>query len=180
MVLFRNGSLRILVATDIAARGLDIDHLELVINFDLPISAEVYLHRIGRTGRNGKSGTAVSLANLTESARLAEIEVTTGQMMQRKKLGFENQLGLGKNFQVPKTKTIVISGGRKDKLRPGDILGALTSQPNGLVADKIGKIDLHDHFTYIGIIYSHAQAAIEKLRASKIKGAKFKIHLIEP
>ncbi len=172
--LFRNGSTRILVATDVAARGLDIEKLELVVNVDLPINPEVYIHRIGRTGRAGREGTAVSIATAFEALKIVEIEKATGVKMIRQNLGFENQHGLGAEFQKTATKTIQIAGGKLDKLRPGDILGALTAQPGALVAADIGKIEIHERFSLVAITTQSADRALDKLRSSKIKGKKFK------
>lgn len=176
--LFRNGSLRILVATDVAARGLDIDSLELVVNVDLPISPDIYTHRIGRTGRAGRSGQAVSIATAYEYPKVMEIEKATGVKMIRQSLGFENQLGLGRDFQKTKMRTLLVSGGRADKLRPGDILGALTAGPSEIPAADIGKIEIHDRFSYVAIKSALAESALQKLRNSKIKARKFKIHFI--
>ena len=176
--LFRNGSLRILIATDVAARGLDIETLELVINVDLPSSTETYIHRIGRTGRAGRSGSAVSIATAHEVLKVIEIERATGVPMIRQKLGFENQLGLGWEFQTTRMRTLQVSGGRADKIRPGDILGALTANPQSLAASEIGKIDIYDRFSYVAIQAGLAEQALTKLRATKIKGAKFKVFLL--
>lgn len=172
--LFRNGSARILVATDVAARGLDIEMLELVINVDLPVSPEVYIHRIGRTGRAGRQGTAVSIATAFEALKIMEIEQATGVRMIRQNLGFENQHGLGAEFQKTSTKTIQIAGGKIDKLRAGDILGALTAQPGALLATDIGKIEIHERFSLVAVTTPVAEKALQKLRTTKIKGKKFK------
>lgn len=179
MTLFRNGSYRVLVATDIAARGLDIDDLELVINFDLPQQLEVYVHRIGRTGRAGKKGVSISIATPRDGMRLFEIEKITGGKFLRQTLGFKNQFGLSKDLRVAKMQTLLISGGRKDKLRPGDILGALTNAPNALDAKHIGKISIQDNESYIAISSEFASTAFEKLRMGKIKGKKFQVKLIK-
>lgn len=178
MTLFRNGSLRILVATDVAARGLDIDHLELVVNYDLPPSPEIYVHRIGRTGRAGRTGMAVSIANAFEELKLLEIEKLTQVAMIRKPLGFKNQLGLPHEYKTAKMKTIFISGGRKDKLRPGDILGALTAQPNAISAEDIGKIEIHPSHSFVAVKTHLADEVLEKLRRGKIKASKFKVYLV--
>jgi ATP-independent RNA helicase DbpA len=179
MALFRNGSYRILVATDIAARGLDIASLELVVNFDLPPQPEVYVHRIGRTGRAGKKGQSVSLATNREGMRLFDIEKLTKSKFQRKPLGFKNQFGLGKDLRTSAMQTLSISGGRKDKLRPGDILGALTGEAGGLKSADVGKIEVHDHFSYVAISATVAKTAFEKLRDGRIKGHKFQIKFVK-
>ena len=176
--LFRNGSRRILVATDVAARGLDIDTLELVINVDLPSSPDIYIHRIGRTGRAGRTGTAVSISTAYEIVKVVEIEKATGVKMIRQPLGFKNQLGLGFEFQRTLMKTIQISGGKLDKLRPGDILGALTAEPQAYAAADIGKIEIHERFSYVAVIPSLGEKAANKLRNTKIKGKKFKTYLV--
>ncbi len=177
--LFRNGSYRILVATDVAGRGLDIENLDLVINFDLPAQAQIYVHRIGRTGRAGRKGTAVSLVGLTEPLKIGEFEQYTGQRIELKTLGFKNQHGLGYSYQVSAMQTLSISGGRKDKLRPGDILGALTADPGGLKGAEIGQIELSDHNCYVAVSSAVVNQALEKLRTGKIKGKKFQVKLVK-
>jgi ATP-independent RNA helicase DbpA len=180
LMMFRNGSLRILVATDIAARGLDIDDLELVINYDLPHQAETYVHRIGRTGRAGRQGTAICLAAKWDHLKLLEIEKATGGKFQRLSLGFKNQHGLsrGSIHCQPEMQTLSISGGRKDKLRPGDILGALTGA-GGLKADQIGKIDIQDLFAYVAVSAGLEKSVLNNLRDVKIKGRKFQIKSVQ-
>ncbi len=179
MAMFRNGSHRILIATDVAARGLDIENLELVINFDLPQHPDIYVHRIGRTGRAGRTGVAVSLATAQETMRVVEIEKFTGVKLERRILGFKNQHGLSKDLRESTMKTISISGGRKDKLRPGDILGALTGEAGGLSASDVGKIEIQDRFSYVAISASLADAAFERLRQGRIKGKKFQIKFMK-
>ncbi|UXR63931.1 ATP-dependent RNA helicase DbpA [Bdellovibrio bacteriovorus] len=174
MALFRNKSHRILVATDVAARGLDIDHLELVVNFDLPLSPEIYVHRIGRTGRAGKSGIAVTLAHPRDTLKLTAFSDLTGVKLQRPSLGFKNQYGLNKNLREAPMKTISISGGRKDKLRPGDILGALTGDA-GLSGADVGKIEIQDRISYVAVANKVADTALQKLRDGRIKGQKFQV-----
>ena len=174
MARFRSGSLRVLVATDVAARGIDIDHLELVINFDLPSTTDIYLHRIGRTGRAGKKGVAVSIADAYEAPKVEELERVIGKPFLRSELNVKGKAVIAKTLQQAKMKMIYISGGRKDKLRPGDIIGALTAQPEAIAADEIGKIELHDSFTYVAVSFAMAGKALQKLTTSKIKGRKFK------
>ncbi len=172
-LMFRNGSTRVLVATDVAARGLDIEALELVINVDLPSSPEIYIHRIGRTGRAGRTGTAVSIATDYETEKVAEIEAATGVVMQRLKP--ESQGGrLSPELQQPRMHTLQLFGGKSDRLRPGDILGALTAEPNALPGKAVGKIEVLERFTYVAVETSQSDKALNKLRSSKIKGSKFK------
>ncbi len=174
--LFRNGSLRVLVATDVAARGLDIDTLELVVNMDMPSSTEIYVHRIGRTGRAGRKGTAVSIATEYEVPMVAEIEELTGVKMRRQALS-ENS-DFPEEMQRSLTRTLYISGGKGNKLRPGDILGTLTAEPNAIAGKDVGKIEVHDRFSYVAIKSSDVDRALAKLQSSKIKGSKFKVHLL--
>lgn len=176
--LFRNGSVRVLVATDVAARGLDVETLELVINVDLPSSTEIYIHRIGRTGRAGRKGTAVSIATEYEIPKVAEIEEATGVVMKRQDLEPIERHDLGREFQASINKTIQISGGKSDKLRAGDILGALTSEPQAIASKDIGKIDIFDRFSFVAIKNHLAEKALNKLQSSKIKGRKFKSYLV--
>ncbi|MFS4460482.1 ATP-dependent RNA helicase DbpA [Bdellovibrio sp. HCB2-146] len=178
MTMFRNGSHRILVATDVAARGLDIDSLELVVNFDLPLQVDTYVHRIGRTGRAGKTGVAVSITDQRDTLRVMEFEQATKGVVQRPALGFKNQYGLGKVFRESPMTTLGISGGRKDKIRPGDILGALTGE-KGLQGSSIGKIEVQDKYSYVAVQSELANMAFEKLRNGRIKGQKFQIKIMK-
>ncbi len=179
MAMFRNGSHRVLIATDVAARGLDIENLELVINFDFPLHVETYVHRIGRTGRAGKKGVAVSLVNEREILRVAEVERGVGGRFLRKPLGFKNQHGLTKELRDAPMQTLSISGGRKDKLRAGDILGALTGTAGGLKASHVGKIEIHDRLSFVAISSDVATLALQKLREGRIKGHKFQIRFMK-
>lgn len=179
--MFRNGSVRVLVATDVAARGLDIEGLELVVNVDLPSSAEIYVHRIGRTGRAGRKGVAASIATEYEMEFLNEIETKSGVKMIRQNLSASSKLPATVTAALSQsaTKTIQISGGRINKLRPGDILGALTAEPAPLAGSDIGKIEIRDRFSFIAISASTAEQALKKLNSVKIKGSKFKAYLVD-
>lgn len=126
LVRFSNGSTPILVATDVAARGLDIKGLSAVINFDLPFESEVYIHRIGRTGRAGKEGLAFSLMTPKENFRLKEINRMMGTSFEVEDV--EALEPSADENLLPSMVTLSINGGRKSKLRPGDILGALTKE----------------------------------------------------
>ncbi len=183
MAKFRNASTRILVATDVAARGIDVQNLDLVINYDLPSQPEVYVHRIGRTGRAGKTGLSVSLATAREQGKVEAIQELTGILMERISMSSAGeQPEVAPLAQVlsreAKMETIQISGGRKDKVRPGDILGALTGEAGGLQAADIGKIEIHDHFSYVAVAKSVSQAAVESLSEGRIKGRKFRARLV--
>jgi ATP-independent RNA helicase DbpA len=172
LVRFRQLSCRVLVATDVAARGLDIDKLPAVINYELPRTADVYVHRIGRTGRAGEPGLALSLLTDRERYRLDLI----GEYLQRE-LGFEaiqSLAGGARGMPPPAFVTLEVAGGRKDKIRPGDILGALTGEA-GIAGSKVGKIDVMDRATFVAIATDTVDLALGRLLNGRIKGRKFKV-----
>lgn len=174
MAMFRNGSLKILVATDVAARGLDIENLELVVNYDLPLTPETYVHRIGRTGRAGKSGVAVTLAHPKDAIKLIEYEKAASAKIVPGTLGFKNQHNIAFALGQSDMKTLSISGGRNDRLRPGDIVGALTKDSH-LTAADIGKIEVQDKLSFVAVKAKVADKALDLLRNGKIKGQKFPV-----
>lgn len=184
MARLRNHSLRILVATDVAARGLDIDGLDLVVNLELPFQPEIYVHRIGRTGRAGKSGLAVSLVGPQDRAKVKAIEAAIGSPLERQTLpvaaaaspSADGRAGAAEAMAAA-METLYISGGRKDKIRPGDILGALTGEAGGFAGSDVGKIEIHDRFSYVAITKGSAERAIQRLGSGRIKGKKFKVGL---
>src|SRR5450432_2790101 len=179
MAKFRNASTRVLVATDVAARGIDVADLDLVINFDLPSQPEVYVHRIGRTGRAGKAGLAISLRTSREQGKLQTIEEFAGAKLiplAREAVPRGEKAALAKALERDaKMATLRISGGRKEKLRPADILGALTGEAGGLAASDVGKIEIHDHFAYVAVSKSVSRAAQLSLSTGRIKGRKFQV-----
>ena len=173
LVRFANRSCNVLVASDVAARGLDIDDIGAVVNYALPTDADTYLHRIGRTGRAGRDGLAVSLVAPSERNRVALIEERQGR-----EIRFERIAPLdGKPRGVPQAAmaTLRIDAGRTDKLRPGDIVGALTGDA-GLSKEAVGKIDVYPTRSYVAIARGQADRALDRLRAGKIKGRRFRIH----
>ena len=181
MAKFRNHSIRVLVATDVAARGLDIEGLDLVVNFELPFQPEIYVHRIGRTGRAGKAGMAVSLVGPQDRAKVKAIEAAIGSPLERQAAPTA-RCRYAHVRRRPFTRdatmeTLYISGGRKDKMRPGDILGALTGEAGGFQGSDVGKIEIHDRFSYVAIARGSAERAIQQLGAGRIKGKKFKVGL---
>ena len=183
MAKFRNQSIRILVATDVAARGIDVKDLDLVINFDLPQKADIYTHRIGRTGRAGKSGLAISLALPKEESKVAAFELHTGGTMEKREIENFGALEIHKMTreieQDAQMETLFISGGRKNKVRPGDILGALTGEAGGLKGEQIGKIEIHDFFSYVAISKDVARLALQRLQNGKIKGRRFRVEPVK-
>jgi len=182
MAKFRNKSIRILVATDVAARGIDIEALDAVFNFDIPPQSDVYTHRVGRTGRAGKKGVAISLAVPREKSKIMKFEAETGFKIDEKSLPEFEQLQTEslktESYADATMTTLVIAAGRKDKMRPGDILGALTGEAGQLKGTEIGKIEIHDRFSYVAVNQSIAKLAVERLQAGKIKGRKVRVHIV--
>ncbi len=169
---FSNHSARVLVATDVAARGLDIKDLEAVINFDLPTDAEVYTHRIGRTARAGKVGLAFSFFVASEKEKCEEIE---NYLETKNEYLALDELSSSTRYEVSAPmKTMYINGGKKDKIRPGDILGALVNEA-GLLGSEVGNITILDNQSYVAILSEKMDQAISKLSCGKIKGRKFKV-----
>jgi ATP-dependent RNA helicase DbpA len=169
---FANKSVSVLVATDVAARGIDIKELAAVINFELTRDPEVHIHRIGRTGRAGEQGLALSLVTAAESRRAAAIEEYLGASVPRAEL---ETLAMPSHAPLdPPMVTLCIDGGRKNKVRPGDILGALTGEA-GIAGSEVGKIDVFDFHTYVAIRRASAKQALASLSVTKIKGRFFKI-----
>ncbi len=180
LVRFANRSCNVLVASDVAARGLDIDDIGAVVNYELPTDADTYLHRIGRTGRAGRDGLALSLVAPSERNRASLIEARLVESGEGRQIRFERIAPLeGKPTNAPQAKmtTLRIDAGRTDKLRPGDIVGALTGDA-GLSKDAIGKIDVYATRSYVAIARAQARNALERLRAGKIKGRKFRVNLL--
>lgn len=180
LAMFRNGSVRVLIATDVAARGLDIKDLDMVVNYDVPHEAAVYTHRTGRTGRAGQSGIAISLGSMDERRRLREFETANGITIEMSDVHKFKPKTIENAAPTGAMQTLYIAGGRKDKLRPGDILGALTGEAGGLESSQIGKIEIHDNFAYVAISKHLANAAATRLKSGKIKGRKFLVRVIEP
>jgi ATP-dependent RNA helicase DbpA len=175
LVRFANRSCSVLVASDVAARGLDVADLAAVINYELPTDPDVYVHRIGRTGRAGKGGIVINLCSPREVARADAIAARQGTPLKWARVA---PLA-GKAHNVPSANmvTLRIDAGRSDKLRPGDIVGALTGDA-GLPVEAVGKIDVFATRSYVAIARKKAEQALAKLRAGKIKGRKFRVNLI--
>jgi len=174
LVQFANDSARILVATDVAARGLDIKELEMVLNYDLANTKEIYTHRIGRTARAGAKGIALTLHDERDEQKLEDYR-------DEEDIEFLESLDLlpKAGFKMPpKYMTLVIEGGKKDKLRAGDIVGALTSTKT-INFDEIGKIDIYDRQAYVAIAKDVAKKAQQKLSKDKIKSKNFSVWILD-
>ncbi len=169
LVRFTNRSCRVLVASDVAARGLDIADLAMVVNYELANDADTHLHRIGRTGRAGRSGLALSLCSSSESGRLRGIADGIDGALQWGQV----TAAAGHPEPAPYV-TLVVDAGRQDKLRAGDLLGALTGSA-GLLAERVGKIDVFATRTYVAIARNARDQALAGLRAGKIKGRRLRV-----
>ncbi len=175
LLRFANKSCSVLVATDVAARGLDIKDLSTVIIYDLSPDPEVHVHRVGRTGRAGQKGFAFSLCAESELERAKAIETYQNTSIKWDKF---NPAKLPKNTTLrPAMVTLVIDGGRKSKIRAADILGALTGEA-GLAGSEVGKIDIFDVRTYVAIKRTSANIALSRLQAGKIKGRKLRVRAL--
>jgi ATP-dependent RNA helicase DbpA len=172
LVQFANRSCSVLVATDVAARGLDIAQLEAVINVDITPDPEVHVHRVGRTGRADGAGWAFSLASMDEMGRVGRIDELQGSPSEWHPLGELSPSADGEPLHPPMV-TLQILGGRKEKIRPGDVLGALTKDL-GLEGTLIGKINVNEFSTYVAVARSVADKALRGLNAGKVKGKSVK------
>jgi ATP-independent RNA helicase DbpA len=174
LVCFANKSASVLVATDVAARGLDIEELNMVINYHLARDPEVHTHRIGRTGRAGQQGVAASLVSEKESYKLQRLEQLQGQPIISEPLP-------GAGSSAPPAKppmvTLQIDGGKKQKLRPGDIVGALTGE-GGIEGTQVGKIQLFDLCAYVAVSREVSRPALAKLSKDKLKGRNFRVRVV--
>ena len=172
LVQFSNKSSSILIATDVAARGLDIKDLEVVINYELSPDPEIHIHRIGRTGRAGNEGLALSLFTSSEAPKVNAIEDYQGSSVSIEET---SSLNVQDDFKLePSMVTLRINAGRKDKVRAGDILGALTKNTK-LPGKQIGKIDIFDIISYVAVEHAIARQALKILSEGKIKGRRFRV-----
>lgn len=184
LMRFSNESATILIATDVAARGLDIDTIDLVINYQLSRDNEVHTHRIGRTGRAGNTGLACSLYSKKEKYKLGLLEEYLQTSLEPTPL--PSEAALGKAVRPPKMVTLQIDGGKKQKLRPGDILGALTSKDERnrdanaptITGKDVGKINVFDQWAYVAVERSIGKHALKKLSHGKMKGRSFRIRKV--
>ncbi len=172
LVVFANHSCSALVATDVAARGLDILDLDCVVNYELSPDPSVHVHRVGRTGRAGKHGLALSLHSAGDGGRLQRIEETLGVAGKRGRV--PALAAGGSKFPLPSMATLLIEGGRQDKLRASDVLGALTGE-DGLSGDQVGKIQVLQRRTYVAVQRQLERRAFERLSAGRIKKRKWRV-----
>jgi len=175
LVRFTQRSASVLVATDIAARGLDIEGLEAVINVDVTPDVATHTHRIGRTGRVDAAGWAFTLASVDEMGRVGAIEKAGGFTSQWEPLASLKDASA--EPLLPPMQTIQILGGRKEKIRPGDVLGALTKDM-GFAAAQVGRISVNEFSTYVAVERGIALQVLRKLSAGRVKGKSVKARLL--
>jgi ATP-independent RNA helicase DbpA len=176
LVQFANRSCSVLVATDVAARGLDVANLEAVINVDVTPDPEVHIHRIGRTGRGDAEGLALSLVSMDEMGYVGRIELLQNRESTWAPLSSLTPAA-GGTLQPPMA-TLQIVGGRKEKIRAGDVLGALTGEA-GFAKEQVGKINVNEFSTYVAVTRDIAREAVNRLSAGRVKGKTVKVRLLE-
>ncbi|WP_044871120.1 ATP-dependent RNA helicase DbpA [Pseudomonas sp. LFM046] len=175
LTLFANQSCSVLVATDVAARGLDIAGLEAVINVELSRDPEVHIHRVGRSGRAGEKGLALSLVAPAEANRAQAIEDLQQAPLNWQRL--DELVVKNREPLLPPMATLCINGGRKEKLRPGDILGALTGEA-GIPGSQVGKIAIFDFQAFVAVERGIAKQALKRLSEGRIKGRAYKVRVL--
>lgn len=175
LIRFSNNSIVVLVATDVAARGLDIESLDIVFNYHLPRELMVYTHRIGRTGRAGAKGKAYALFQASEKFRVEQLEDYLDNKITPQELPPIELLGQAP--PRPVMSTLRVEGGKKQKLRPGDLVGALT-KGGDLNGQQIGKIQVLDNWAYVALQREVAKSGLQKISNGKIKGKSFRARLI--
>lgn len=174
LVRFATKSVSILVATDVASRGLDIDSLDAVINFNVAHDSEVHVHRVGRTGRAGSKGFACTLFDNKEAYQISLLEDRFGEITEET---LPNERVLNESPMIAPMECIRIDGGKKQKVRAGDILGALTGK-EGIDGKSVGKIQLFDHCAYVAVERKVAKAAVQKISKGKLKGRTFRAWIV--
>jgi superfamily II DNA/RNA helicase len=196
MASFKKGEIQFLVATDVAARGIHVEDISHVINYDIPMEMESYVHRIGRTGRAGNKGKAITFVSPRKLHSLNRIEEYIGYKIPKGEIPTEDEVEQGKKILKEKMKIkpkikkdkstelnkeitkIHINAGKKKKIRPGDIVGAITSI-EGVTAEDIGIINVQDNFTYVDILDKKGNRVLEELQNATIKGKKVRVQKAE-
>ena len=171
LLTFANKSANILVATDVAARGIDVEAVDLVVNYHLALEPQTHVHRIGRTGRGEHKGLAVSLFGEKEMFKVEQLQSLFQHPLEQGKLPSHGLLD--KPAYKPNMVTLMIAGGKQQKLRKGDIVGCLTGE-EGISVKQIGKINIYDVQTFVAVKREAVKPALRKLNQSRIKNKRFK------
>ncbi|MFI8705995.1 DEAD/DEAH box helicase [Bacillus sp. NPDC077411] len=190
---FKRGKFRYLVATDVAARGIDIENITHVINYDIPLEKESYVHRTGRTGRAGNSGKAITFVTPYEERFLAEIEAYIGfeivkidapskEAVITRKAAFEEKVNAKPIVKKDKSASLnkgimklYFNGGKKKKIRAVDFVGTIAKIP-GVTADDIGIITIQDNVSYVEILNGKGPLVLKVMKNTTIKGKQLKVH----
>ncbi len=193
---FRRGEFMFLITTDVAARGIDVENISLIVNYDVPMERERYVHRIGRTARAGGEGKAVTLVSTKEERFLKQVEEYIGARLEKGEHPTDEQITQGKEAFLERLKTrpklkktkgaelnkeitkIHLGAGKKKKLRPGDIVGAITGIP-GVTVEDIGIIDIQENHSYVDILNKKGMKVIEGLKEKTIKGKTVRVQKAE-
>jgi ATP-independent RNA helicase DbpA len=176
LVCFANKSASILVATDVAARGIDIAELDAVVNFQIAKTPDVHTHRIGRTGRAGKQGIAFTLFSEKEAHRVAQLPLDNDPFANP--IQEPDDAFLDEPAYQASMVTLQIDAGKKQKIRPGDILGALTGGDAPLQGQDVGKISIFDQYAYFAVSHTVAKKALKKVTREPLKGRKVRVRQI--
>lgn len=189
---FKMGNFRYLIATDVAARGMDIDNVTLIINYDIPMEKESYIHRTGRTGRAGKKGIAITFVTPHEGKYLKSIERYIGfeipeletpdrEHVEEAEAGFKEKISGRRVIRNNKTARINqdimklhFSGGKKKKIRAVDLVGTI-AKIEGVEAEDIGIITIQDNFSYVDILNGKGSLVLEAMESTPVKGKKLKV-----
>ncbi|MDD1795340.1 ATP-dependent RNA helicase DbpA [Enterovibrio makurazakiensis] len=172
LLKFANKSVTVMVATDVAARGLDIEALDAVINYDMAFDTEVHIHRIGRTGRAGSEGAAHTFFGKEDGYKIALLQDYLNHDIKGEALPDDS--AMNNMPRTPLMTTLHIEAGKKNKVRPGDILGALTGD-DGIQGSEVGKIKVTDYRSYVAVKRNVAKHALNKLSSGKIKGRTYRV-----
>ncbi len=196
MMRFKRGAYRFLIATDVAARGIDIENISLVINYDIPLDAENYVHRTGRTGRAGKKGKAISFVASKQTTYLHDIEDLIGFQIQEMEKPAKEEVAIQKpSFDEKMKKTpplkkmksdqinkgimkLRFNGGKKKKLRATNFVGVI-SNLEGIQAEDIGIITIQDTLTYIEILNGKGPLVLEEMKNTMVCGKLLKVKRVE-
>ncbi|WP_028775442.1 DEAD/DEAH box helicase [Shimazuella kribbensis] len=190
---FKRGKFRYLVATDVAARGIDIENITHVVNYDIPLEKESYVHRIGRTGRAGKTGKAITFVTPYEEKFLEDIErfigfeisrrsIPTKEEVANRKAAFDKKMKVQPTIKKEKSEQLnkgilklYFNGGKKKKIRAVDFVGTI-AKIEGVTADDIGIITIQDNVSYVDILNGKGSLVLHAMKNTTIKGKQLKVH----
>ncbi|MET0785616.1 MAG: DEAD/DEAH box helicase [Paenisporosarcina sp.] len=191
---FKRGEFRYLIATDVAARGIDIDGITHVINYDMPLENESYVHRTGRTGRAGQMGKAITLVTPYEDKFLAAVEKYIGfdiplkdfptkEQVVKSREAFNRKMKEEPELKVEKKEKLnddimklYFNGGKKKKLRAVDFVGTI-SNLKGITSEDIGIITIQENVSYVEILNGKGSSVLKQMKDTTVKGKKLKVYI---